>query len=155
MRTDRLLKLAEFLQSEVPRDYFDLRTIVGNPSAPQTILPSWDATSPNLPSECGTTACAIGWLPGAFPGEWFWIKRRVGSGFGYTVSSSQAEPDSDEYHDWESEAYGFFGLREGDFNYLFMPSYYKRDELKNPLVVAGRIIKLVREYEKKLTPTQE
>lgn len=46
---NRLLKLAEFLETKVPRKQFDMRNWVGA---------SWKGEK-NL--SCGTTACAMGW----------------------------------------------------------------------------------------------
>lgn len=57
-QASRLLTLAWFLKTEVPACQFDLNYFVN--------------TTPKKIGECGTTACALGWCPTVFPGQWEW-----------------------------------------------------------------------------------
>lgn len=58
MNSERLLKLAEFLETD-PRvkDHFDMALIVSDGFDPKAL-------------GCGAAACAIGWTPVVFPEAW-------------------------------------------------------------------------------------
>jgi hypothetical protein len=55
MRADRLLQLADFLETDRVKEHFDYSTWVGD---------SWEG-HPDL--SCGTTGCALGWATVLFP----------------------------------------------------------------------------------------
>lgn len=52
MNKRRLLKLAEFLETKVPREHFNMAVIAKGKCDLST---------------CGSAGCAIGWLPACFP----------------------------------------------------------------------------------------
>lgn len=120
----RLDHLADFLFEKVQDDWFDLK--------------QW-ATSGFPYKECGTTACAIGWCPAAFPRSWEWG----------TVHGSRPRPKLKQqaFQDFSSWSYvnavrdhgmKFFALDRTEFDYLFMPEGYAEDR-QSRRIVAGRI----------------
>lgn len=70
---ERLLKLADFLET-VPESKFDLTSFVSFPDNAPEICTDEKATeffvNKLTDHTCGTTACALGYCPLAFPGEW-------------------------------------------------------------------------------------
>lgn len=66
MYAKRLLKLADFLQ-QLPPQKFDFRSFTMRGDKP--MLEALKARR----SSCGTTACAVGWMPAVFPRAVCWI----------------------------------------------------------------------------------
>ena len=66
MKTQRLLKLASFLDKVHPTK-FNFGTWVGGQERPFDM-----AKEPRSKGVCGTTACAIGWCPALWPDAWTW-----------------------------------------------------------------------------------
>lgn len=60
----RLLKLADFLENEVPDEHFDFGDFGRADSRePNSLCEGDDALDPNIRVSCGTKACALGWAP--------------------------------------------------------------------------------------------
>lgn len=101
----RLLKLADHLD-DVPRNKFDYNSYVGE---------DWGGKA-NL--SCGTTACALGWAT-TIPSF-----RRLG-----LYLNDNFDVDIKNYNGLNSDMWGspaiaasiIFGLKENEFEYLFIP----------------------------------
>lgn len=107
MNKDRLLLLAEFLETKVPAGRWDYRTIVGN---------DWQG---HQDLSCGTTACAIGWAA-TIP----------------SIRDAGLVLCTDEYNGFESWetfklASQVFELSEEEAAYLFEPDRRTRWAEKN------------------------
>jgi len=106
----RLQKLADFIRT-VPKKHFDLNYyIIGYP---QDIF---ELKKTNFKKECGTTACAVGWMPTIF-------KKFSGMDFGW--------PE-------ETEIEAFFGINTDEYSYLFIPDKYPYGR-RGKVSVANRI----------------
>ncbi len=105
----RLRKLADFLETEVKRGWFDLGTF---------------ATHGFTKKECGSTACALGWTPSAFPRSGTKLARVAGvfifkfrSLTGFTAGAK------------------FYDIGLGDSLDLFSPSFYPQGKTGKAAVV--------------------
>ncbi len=106
----RLLKLARFLQERVPDEMFDYSDVCW---MPEQILPQ-DA----LKHPCGTTACALGFLPVVFPRSLKYVLSNSGKYAGITLTNNQTGAT---WHSFKAAAQ-FFGISDYHANYLFDPS---------------------------------
>lgn len=101
-QASRLLTLAYFLKTQVPKENFDMETVIHQ-------------TDESIPPEkqlqegfCGTTACAMGWCPIVFPKDWRYTMR-------HSILSLRGP--SNAY--WEHEAESYFGLTDYEVIFLF------------------------------------
>lgn len=104
----RLLKLAAFLRERVPRKKFDFNHIMREGANPPqvAILKTED---------CGTTGCAVGWMPVCFPRDFAW-NPWVGNQL-EVVNKKTHKDDLDAAQEW-------FGLTLNETMYLFYPEGY-------------------------------
>ena len=65
METERLLKLADFIEEVVPENRFDMHHFLGT----NDDFPEEDIHPDQLEAECGTSACAAGWATLLFKKE--------------------------------------------------------------------------------------
>ena len=86
-------------------------------------------------TKCGTVACAVGWLPAAFPREFKWINK---SEWEYINIKSK---NSNLYN--EECAKDYFGLDKYECGYLFMPQNYNKKN-RNKRYVIQRIRQFVK-----------
>lgn len=130
MNAERLLQLATFLETD-PRvkDHFDLEVIASGTfgdfgvqaiGAQCVSIEAYKAVPP-----CGAMACAIGWMPFAFPF----------SGLKYASHGISSETESCP---WAS-AEEFLDIDSDDSGDLFDPDCYLREDFNSPQVVAKRI----------------
>jgi hypothetical protein len=122
MHKDRLLRLAEFLETKKfnENEMFDLSF--------------W-----HRESKCGTTACAIGWGVEIFKEEGLiLIKDDSPYSIYYPVYKNKGSLHA---------VMSFFGISEFDFTYLFVDESYSEEDHDNPLAVATRIREFVKEKE--------
>lgn len=121
MRSDRLLKLADFLETKVDPKRFNLKY--------------W-ATTDYMPQSCGTTACAMGWATVCFPRS------------GLKILQSTFSPTIDliykKHNGWEAVE-EFMDLSEMEATWLFDEQAYPLTEPKTgPRAVAERIRQFVK-----------
>lgn len=110
LRVDRLKKLANFLD-ELPENRFKFYEVVDG------TVDNAENEHPTV-KECGSTACAVGWIPSAFPrGNVHYIYTQNYSGeFSIELGrNGQAEV-------WDEIAREFFGLSIEEVYALFSPS---------------------------------
>ncbi len=62
LHAKRLMKLARFLYNDLPEEKFDFTWVVQGQDMP------------NKKYDCGTVACAVGWMPHVFPRRFEWRK---------------------------------------------------------------------------------
>ncbi len=62
----RLNELADFL-ADLPREKFDYASVVQTPAAQKVPTCGVEALA-----NCGTTCCAMGWMPAIWPQDWRW-----------------------------------------------------------------------------------
>lgn len=103
MRADRLIKLADFLET-VNDKHFDLDYIVIN--SEDLCEVKKDVTKQY---DCGFAACAIGWMPAVFPRDCKWQDSTVLGRSGSEDFVFAAE---------------FFEINEHQASFLFDPYYY-------------------------------
>jgi hypothetical protein len=119
MRKDRLLKLANFLEHNVKPHWFDL-DIIASPGFEE--------------KECGSAACAMGWIPSAFPRSKASVRKAsLTTGYEFVYKNSVNC----------SGAAKFFGITIEHAEYLFWPDCY-------PEKRQGRmeVVKRIRKYVK-------
>jgi hypothetical protein len=123
----RLLKLADFLATQVKPEKFDLTTFVNkvNEYGGCRVF-----TNPEDYTKCGTTACAVGWCPIVFP-KTFKLNRKGNIAL-------IARPRLCNF----KAAKEYFGLKEGVIEYLFT-HYSYREGHKGPKSVARRLREFV------------
>lgn len=120
MNKRRLLALATFLETKVPRKKFNMQY--------------W-GTTPHNEFSCGTTACALGWA-GNMPS----FKR---AGLKTVPSAWGGDVIFGSYRNFGA-AMEFFDLDFGESQYLFDPMEYDENR-RGPKTVAKRIRKLVKD----------
>lgn len=122
MRTDRLLKLADFLD-KLPRKKFDFSIVM---------------------NKCGTCGCACGWIPTVFPEECKEL------GIAYDVEMGRFYRDG-EWTTYRSVASQIFEIDIRDADGLFTPNKQVCVDLANipENATPKRVSKLIREYVKK------
>lgn len=126
MNTDRLLKLADFLDT-VPVKKFDLSHWIGWDELDfETRPPTLD----DLEHNCHTTACAIGWA--------CTIPEFQDAG----LVLDDGEPFFDGHWDTQAAA-NFFDIEYLEASHLFYSSAYRGNNRTRPSTVAKRIRKLV------------
>lgn len=107
LRKDRLLKLAEFLDTLKP-EKFNFNDIVSESK-----------------DSCGTVCCAVGWCPTVFPRSWAWFNYGMLSDrMSVTLKTNLKNADSDTDHlvlDWAKCAAEFFGMTLMEAHMLFIP----------------------------------
>lgn len=106
----RLLKLADFLD-QLPPQKFDFDSI-----AVEGEKPHKEALKARKES-CGTTACAIGWMPAVFPRLTRWVRTIAPWD---TVTIHIAPKGRSKMRDFQV-AEDVFGLTEQEAEWLFMP----------------------------------
>jgi hypothetical protein len=120
--TERLLRLAEFLEKLPPKKFYF-----------GTWVKEWK-------NECGTVCCAIGWCPVVFPEHFKWC---------YDTTNVLFRRGNDwMIAAWHSE--DFFDLTDDEFSHLFHPNAQeqvfggrKLDERSRPKTVAANIREFV------------
>jgi hypothetical protein len=119
----RLLKLADFLD-QLPPQKFDFDTI-----AVEGAKPHKEALKARKES-CGTTACAIGWMPVVFPRLTRWVRTPC---YFDSVAIHIGPAGRGKARDFEV-AEQVFGLTEQEAEWLFLPDatlYEHSDDLWN------------------------
>jgi hypothetical protein len=127
MRADRLLKLADFLET-VPPQAFDIKDwLTRKPSGPEG----------NVPGECGFAGCAVGWA----------AHQKMFDGFGFRPLRDGTESGEVQYTDeagvtsisWEAVR-NLFEVDRALADCLFDGSSYREcDYRPAPITVAKRI----------------
>jgi hypothetical protein len=108
MNAERLLKLADFLET-VPPHSFDMK--------------EWITFT-----ECGFAGCAIGWTPKAIPGEGFILKHHM---------ADEYYPYYNGKERWRAVE-EFFELEELEAEHLFMNSKYEESPTPNEVAARIR-----------------
>lgn len=118
----RLLKLADFLDT-LPRKRFDFDQFVGD---------DWKGTQD---LSCGTTACAIGWMPAIPAFRRLGVRykgtpqEQIGTAVDGTPIYESAyvrvcmKDSREEYNTEVGVGEQIFGLNRESFNHLFIPGY--------------------------------
>lgn len=129
MNSYRLDKLANYLETVKKKNFdMDVWTCRRNKHGDRKDFKDGDEPG----KTCGTTACAIGHCPHAFPEDWHYEDFRP------VLKDPLYRPI-----DQASSAMEYFDLDNMDFGYLFMPTYYKENNPK-PKDVANRIREFVK-----------
>jgi len=110
----RLLTLAWFLKTQVPRQHFDMGSYVAGPNL---------KTDPALPDlhepVCGTSACALGWATVVFPRQFMLRAEGYNPALGGWIRYLYS-PDSNDSLDFESDyVQEFFGLNFAECRVAF------------------------------------
>ena len=136
MNKRRLLALADFLETKVPRKNFDFGAISSG---------DVDRLTPS----CGSTGCAMGWAPSmrCFKREGWKLSRWDGE---YDLVRSNGE-----HLFYIDAAMEMFGLSEDESHYLFTPGDFagnegRLDVTATPKQVAKRIRQFVARKENEL-----
>lgn len=129
MNVDRLLKLADFLES-VPPERFNLRR--------------W-ADVGFSPDNCGTAACAIGWATTIFPE--LRLSSTAGSVYDLELNEMGLYGDDSMPEGWDL-VQSFFDLGWADARILFEEDSYPRRPKTTPIMVADRIRQFVADMQK-------
>ena len=131
----RLTKLAEFLKTVHPSK-FNIASWVTGPN------PELMADEPTKEGECGTTACAAGWLPLLYPKSWEWTR---------TVAYSSSERRSLSYLGGNPSAMylatsleHFFSLKPKQVYNIFYGQSYPHSTEVTPNKVVRRIRALLK-----------
>lgn len=130
MNKERLIKMAEFLE-KLPEHKFDFSSYVhlGSKSPSEALA--------NPEEHCGTTACAIGWLPAMFPESFKWVGENIGSWGNYML------PVLIENDMWsEGDIRGFLGINFNQYDFLFVPDSSPLDKDAD----AKQVAKQIREF---------
>jgi hypothetical protein len=104
---ERLLRLADFLEHELPPEKFSYGDVVRGPDMPRKEM------------DCGSVACAIGWCPVIFPDLASYAKARFGPNF-YVISKT---PSGDTSWSFDEAGMNLFGLSLDESEALFDPFY--------------------------------
>lgn len=125
LQAGRLLTLAHFLKTQVPRERFDMAAIIDSCNRNATEQQSVQSLASKA-NKCGTTACAIGWCAVVFPSHF-----RPG----------YPEPRKGSLLD-------FFGISSFDRDDLFYPraEHYCQFERRTPKQEAAVIERVVRRH---------
>ena len=142
MNKERLLVLADFLETSVPKERFDLDEWVGDVEGDPELDPKTLEYKP-----CGTSACASGWAAT--------IPNFQKAGFVLVVDNGDLSPSYRGKLGWEAVA-SFFGLTDcepdcypnngTDLHSIFVTQAYKSSP--TPKQVAKRIRQVVANAEK-------
>lgn len=108
----RLLKLAAFLR-KLPREKFDFTIVAREAGKPMREALKAGAT------RCGTTACAVGWMPAVFPRSCEWIADTFR---GYAMRGVVLKGQPLLPFEMLKVAEQFFGLTDDEVALLFVPS---------------------------------
>lgn len=131
MNEERLLKMAEFLEALPPHKFdFSNYVHIGDKS-PAAALAAPD-------EHCGTTACAVGWMPAVFPETFEWTN--VTSTWDRTPLLPHPIGSTSWY--WpevESVIKDFLDLEDVQYNFLFIPGDSPLDNLASARAVARQI----------------
>lgn len=111
----RLLKLADFLTA-LPKQKFDFAVVAHEYGKPMIEALKAGKT------RCGTTACAIGWMPAVFPRQLMWLRGNP-LGEERSLHVDFKVNGKGKYSSFEV-AESFFGIDGVESRYLFNP----RDE---------------------------
>ncbi|MGJ7541552.1 hypothetical protein [Variovorax sp. LT1R16] len=129
MNKDRLLLLAEKLETVVPAAKFNLQHWRSTYGA--------DSDAQLLNDECGTTGCAIGWacaMPEFIEQGLYWNARAFEPGL---------NTNGLHFGNWRAVEV-FFGLNHVQSGHLFSSSYYPEEkQAQTPDQVANRIRALI------------
>ena len=109
----RLLKLADFLD-QLPPQKFDFDTI-----AVEGEKPHKEALKART-EHCGTTACAVGWMPAVFPRLTRWTRQPLWGGCMHIQVAPAGHGRARNFKVAEQ----VFGLTEQEADWLFMPDAY-------------------------------
>lgn len=140
----RLIKLADFLQ-KVHHSKFNLNEWVSG------INTKLMAKKPTRKGDCGTTACAVGWLPNIFPRSWSWTDGQMDA-WGMVVGTEiEYKPWGDRglslTHNMKLNAAAeFFDIDFDESSSLFIPDEYSDRGNTTAKMVAKRIRSLVKGY---------
>lgn len=131
MNIERLKKLADFLEFD-PRvkGHFNLMTYV-----------NIEEGNPAQLGDCGTTACALGWMPFIFPEDWcysrHWTPMLKTSERPVLVFDDTVEfflPSSDGEETWLHDLF-------------YSTGYPNNADLNDPMIVVNRIREFVANYK--------
>lgn len=123
MNKERLIKIAEFLEN-LPEHKFDFSAyvILGSKQPLEALC--------SLEEHCGTTACAIGWLPAIFPESFKWVKD-------WSDELSPALVENDEWN--ENDIRDFLEIDQRNYDFLFIPGSSSLYNEAKPKEVAEQI----------------
>ena len=132
VRTDLLYKWAEGLLDRVPGEHFNMLSWYGSASKPISFNKH----------ECGTTACALGWLPYILPDLW----RRI-------PDTSKIVPINHRYRNSNEPAAvkNTFGISKDEaITILFSSRYetYRQGNDVNKRDVAERIFSIIDKHQR-------
>jgi hypothetical protein len=128
MNSERLLKMAAFLEALPPHKFgFQNYVYLGSKSPAEALA---------APDEhCGTTACAVGWMPAIFPEDFKWVEN-----CSYPTIHIAAKAD----YEWKAKkVYAFLGLNSDQFDFLFIPTYSQLGAAATAVQVAAQIREFV------------
>lgn len=122
MEKQRLLALADFLEKRVPRKAWSFRTIV-------TLGTKSPKDAFEAGGGCGTTACAVGWMPQCFPDDFVWSDGGYGTP-DVVLTSGESSPYRASYTQRNIlGAAQYFGITEQQADFLFIPHEEVGEEL--------------------------
>lgn len=128
MRTDRLLKLAEFLDT-LPEEKFNIRAYVKKAE-----------------NGCGTVCCAVGWLPQVDPDNWKWKTLPLSQKVLPELRCNNTPPGTyNSTPTCAEDAMVYFDICPMLFDDLFMSGGYTHDDV-TPTDVANAIRNVVKEH---------
>ena len=135
MHVERLLDLAEKLKT-VPRHKFNLHHFVKRCVYPEEL----STKEQLLKLDCGTTACAVGYLPIFYPDVFEYLDVHI-----CYITEDITIDCSDFFNTSSICSADYFSLNEEQWYYLF--EYDSYNEMDNPLLVVEHIHKLVKEWK--------
>jgi hypothetical protein len=130
MNKARLLRLAAFLEYEVPAERFDLSR--------------WSNSRKIMMGECGSVGCAIGWATVLYRDEGLNLIKEFVYGITYPIhvvsgTDCHGEPYTITYEGWDAVSI-FFDITFKQSMYLFYIESYK------PPYSMANVIKRIREF---------
>lgn len=141
--TKRLLKLAAFLD-KLPKAKFDFNTFTSLGEKPMMEALKAGRT------QCGTTGCAVGWMPAVFPRQVCWVGKD--KPFGSVEVALRTKTGRPSRHvRYFDVAERLFGLTGDEVRHLFNPENDSIGSLRWSATakdVAKHVRKFVREKQK-------
>lgn len=144
MNAERLLKMAGFLEA-LPAHKFDFGMYV----TLGTKTPAEALADPE--GHCGTTACAVGWMPAIFPDAYKW---------GVIRDELMPVPIdlrfiSNNWYRIEDTIRAFLGLLDSEYQFLFIPDSSPLGNEASAVAVAQQIREFVATDGRNLADYQE
>lgn len=134
MNKERLLKMAGFLEALPPHKFdFDTYVRVGRKHPAEALA---------APEEhCGTTACAVGWMPAIFPDEFEW--KALSLPWSTDVLPSPIGSSCVSWRYVEVEIRNFLDITTWQYDFLFVPDSSRLNADASAIEVAQHIREFV------------